>query len=140
MLPGEAGINVRKTARYAGKDCDPLQPFRSQLDTPWRVAADFDKYRAEFRIVDVEVVMVHVNGFVTVEVELPVDLVPGESLGLLLRHANEHDGIPHRALLTEPVGNIVLSFLMPELVNRDLLLFRQCFYGLSGPFRYLPQH
>src|ERR1019366_1544351 len=24
MLPGEAGINVRKTARYAGKDCDPL--------------------------------------------------------------------------------------------------------------------
>src|ERR1017187_10237883 len=25
MLPGEAGINVRKTARYAGKDCDPLQ-------------------------------------------------------------------------------------------------------------------
>src|ERR1017187_2375676 len=25
MLPGEAGINVRKTARYASKDCDPLQ-------------------------------------------------------------------------------------------------------------------
>src|ERR1017187_7203555 len=24
MLPGEAGINVRKTARYASKDCDPL--------------------------------------------------------------------------------------------------------------------
>lgn len=24
MLPGEAGINVRKTARYAGKYCDPL--------------------------------------------------------------------------------------------------------------------
>ena len=25
MLPGTAGANVRKTARYAGKDCDPLQ-------------------------------------------------------------------------------------------------------------------
>ena len=24
MLPGAAGINVRKTARYAGRDCDPL--------------------------------------------------------------------------------------------------------------------
>ena len=28
MLPGEAGINVRKTARYAGKDCDPLRDAR----------------------------------------------------------------------------------------------------------------
>jgi hypothetical protein len=25
MLPGAAGINVRKTARYAGRDCAPLQ-------------------------------------------------------------------------------------------------------------------
>ena len=25
MLPGTAGANVRKTARYGGKDCDPLQ-------------------------------------------------------------------------------------------------------------------
>ena len=24
MLPGTDGANVRKTARYAGKDCDPL--------------------------------------------------------------------------------------------------------------------
>ena len=26
MLPGAAGINVRKTARYAGRDSDRLQP------------------------------------------------------------------------------------------------------------------
>ena len=25
MPPGHAGINARKTARYTGKDCDPLQ-------------------------------------------------------------------------------------------------------------------
>jgi hypothetical protein len=30
MLPGEAGIDVRKTARYAGKDCDPLHPQAAQ--------------------------------------------------------------------------------------------------------------
>src|ERR1017187_10397331 len=30
MLPGEAGINVRKTARYASKDCDPLQEAEAQ--------------------------------------------------------------------------------------------------------------
>ena len=32
MLPGEAGINVRKTARYAGKDCDPLQIQKGYLN------------------------------------------------------------------------------------------------------------
>jgi hypothetical protein len=32
MLPGEAGINVRKTARYAGKDCDPLQCKSSAIE------------------------------------------------------------------------------------------------------------
>jgi hypothetical protein len=30
MLPGAAGINVRKTARYAGRDCAPLQYFVEQ--------------------------------------------------------------------------------------------------------------
>jgi len=25
MLPGAGGANVRKTARYAGEDCEPLQ-------------------------------------------------------------------------------------------------------------------
>src|ERR1700690_1627760 len=33
MLPGDAGINVRKTARYAGKDCDPLQ--RTSIWMTW---------------------------------------------------------------------------------------------------------
>jgi hypothetical protein len=28
MLPGTAGANVRKTARYAGKDREPLQHLR----------------------------------------------------------------------------------------------------------------
>jgi hypothetical protein len=31
MLPGEAGINVRKTARYAGKYCDPLQTTENSI-------------------------------------------------------------------------------------------------------------
>lgn len=36
MLPGEAGINVRKTARYASKDCDPLHPSAKNTDRQHR--------------------------------------------------------------------------------------------------------
>src|ERR1017187_694689 len=42
MLPGEAGINVRKTARYAGKDCDPLQQIPSSLKALASQAAAFN--------------------------------------------------------------------------------------------------
>src|ERR1700690_3879702 len=38
MLPGDAGINVRKTARYAGKDCDPLHYGNRQWDMEARLA------------------------------------------------------------------------------------------------------
>src|ERR1017187_9071436 len=39
MLPGEAGINVRKTARYASKDCDPLQERKKIAHGASRVEA-----------------------------------------------------------------------------------------------------
>jgi len=32
MLPGAAGINVRKIARYAGRDCDPLHEMLSNVE------------------------------------------------------------------------------------------------------------
>src|ERR1017187_7218588 len=41
MLPGEAGINVRKTARYASKDCDPLQ-YSERCRSPFRDDGDRD--------------------------------------------------------------------------------------------------
>ena len=114
-------------------------PVQAQLDTPGRVAADFEEQRAELFVVDIEIVVVHVNRLVTVELELSVDFPAVESLRFLLRHSDEHDPIPHRALAAEFVGNVVFSLLMPELVNRNGILLRQCLYCFTELFRDLPQ-
>jgi hypothetical protein len=60
---------------------------------PRRIATNFEEHRAEIGIVNIEVVVVNVDGLVTRVLELAIDFLALECLCLLLRHANEHNPI-----------------------------------------------
>ena len=52
MLPATGGANVRKTARYAGKDGDPLQlalPFDASLEEEILSALDLTHFATRYR-------------------------------------------------------------------------------------------
>jgi hypothetical protein len=68
--------------------------------------------------------MIHVDCFVAVELELPVDLPALKCLGFLLRHTDEHDRVPHRTLTAEFVGQIIFLLFVLELINRNLVPLR----------------
>ena len=112
----------------------------AQLDSPRRIAAHFQKQRPEVHVVDVEVVMVDVNRLVAVELKLSVDLCAVERFRLLLRHTNEDDLVPHPAPPPKVVGDIVLAFLVIELINRNLLPLRLSLHRFAELLRHLAQH
>ena len=68
-------------------------PVQAQLGSPRRIAAHFQEQRPEIGVVDVEVVMVHVDGLVPRELELPIDLLALKCLRLLLCDADKDDAI-----------------------------------------------
>src|SRR5580700_3232871 len=111
-------------------------PVQTQLDSPRRIAAHFQKQRSEVLVVDVEVVVVDVNCFVAVELELSVDPGAVERFRLLLSHTNEDDLVPHAVLPAEAVGDIVLPLLVIELINRNLLPLRLNLHGFAELLRH----
>ena len=113
---------------------------QAQLDAPGRIATDLQEQRTEVFIVDIEVIVVYVDRFVTVKLELSVDLPAVEGLRFLLRHPDEDDRIPPLALAAELVGNVVFSLFVLEPIHRNPFLFRQCFDCLAKLLRDLPQH
>jgi len=76
--------------------------------------------------------MVDVDRLVAVELEPPVDLLSVEGLRFLLCHADEDDLIMHSTLPAEIVGDVVLPFLVVELLNRNLLWLGLRFYRRIG--------
>jgi hypothetical protein len=115
-------------------------PVETQLRAPRRVAANLEKQGAEILIVDVEIVVVDVDGLVPVELELPVHLLPVERLGLLLRDPDEDDLIPHWPLPSNLIGDVVLLLFVVELVNRNVVSLGLCFHRLTEAFRHLPEN
>jgi len=81
----------------------PFMPVQTKLHAPRCVAAHLYKQRAEVLVVNVEVIVVHVDRFVPRELELPVDLLSAEGLRLLLGYAHENDLVPHLALAADLV-------------------------------------
>jgi hypothetical protein len=72
--------------------------------------------------------------------ELPVDLLALEGLGLFLRHADEDDPIADAALLPHFVRDIVFPLFVIELIDRYSLLFRHRLYRVAELLGYLAQH
>jgi hypothetical protein len=62
----------------------PFVPVEAQFHAPRRIAANFDEDRSEVGVVDVEIVVVDVDGLVAVELKLPVYFLAVERLRLLL--------------------------------------------------------
>src|SRR5262249_38722921 len=105
-----------------------------------RITAHLDKQRAEVGILNIKVVVVYVDRLVARELKLPVDLLALEGLRFLLRHTDENDPILYAALLPDLVGYLVLTFLVIELVRRNLMLFGHCLHRLAELLRYLAPH
>ena len=95
---------------------------------------------AEVGVINVEIVVIHVDALVARELEPPVDFLALESLCFLLRHADEDDSIAYAALLPNSVGELVLALFVVELVDGDLLPLRHCLHRLAELFGYLPQY
>src|ERR1700728_308550 len=100
----------------------------------------FEEQRAEVGIVNIEIVGIDVDRLVACKPELPVDLLALESLRLLLRHTHEHPSVADLTFPAEIVGNIILSFLVVELVEGNVFAFSHGLHGLAELLRYLPQH
>src|ERR1035437_1648257 len=100
------------------------------------IAADFEEQRTEVFVINVEVVMVDVNRLITVDLKPPVHLFPVERLGLLLRHPNEDNAVAHLSLTAEVVGDVVLPFLVMELVDRYSLALRLRLHRFTESLRY----
>ena len=82
----------------------PFVPVQAQLGGPWRIAAHFEEHGAEVGIVNVEVVVVHLDRLVAREQKFSVDLLALEGLRLLLRHSDKDDPILDAALFPDLVG------------------------------------
>src|SRR5215467_8574836 len=95
-------------------------PIEAQLGAPWRIAAHLQKQRPEIRIVNVEVVVVHVDGLVARALKLSVDFPALKCLRLLLGHSHEYDPVANAPSLPHPVCDFVLSLLLVELIERNL--------------------
>ena len=87
-------------------------PIQAQFHAPRGVAADFDEQWAEVRVIDIEIVVVHIHGFVALEFKTSVHLFPAECLGFLLGYPNEDDPVPHLPFLGQSIGDIILPLLM----------------------------
>jgi len=112
----------------------PFGPFvtvEAQFHAPPRIAANFDEDGSEVGVVDIEIVVVDVHGLVAVELKLPVYLLPIERLRLLLCHADEYDAVADLPLAAELVGDVVLPFLVMELVKRYGIALRQGLYRIA---------
>jgi hypothetical protein len=89
---------------------------QAQLDPPRRVAAQLEKQWAEVVVVNVKVVMVHVDGLVPAELKLPGDLLSAERLRLFLRGPDVPErfaggaGLPDDMCLGED-GNLYVAHL-----------------------------
>jgi hypothetical protein len=114
-------------------------PIDAQLCPPRRIAAYFDEQRPEVCIVDIEVVVVHVDSFVACELESSIHLLALESLRFLLRHTDEDDPVADVALAPTRIGHIVLALFVVELVNRDPISLRHRFDRIAELFRDLAQ-
>ena len=115
-------------------------PVQAQLGPPRRVAAHLQEQRPEVLVIDVEIVVVHVDGLVARELEPPVDLLALERLRLLLCDPDEHDPVTDAALPPNPIGDIVLPLLVVELVNRNPFPLRHRLHGIAELLGHLPQH
>ena len=115
-------------------------PVQAQLGPPRRIAANFEEHRAEIGIINIEVVVVDVDGLVARVLEPAIDFLALECLCLLLRHAYEHDPIANPALLPDAVGDVIFPLFMIELIEGNLLLFRHHLYRIAELLGDLPQH
>ena len=106
----------------------PFMPVQAQFHAPRRIAANFDEEGSEVGIVNVEIVVVDVDGLVPVELKLSVYLLPVECLRLLLGHSDEYDAVADLPLAAELIGYVVLPFLVIELIKR---------YAIRAPPRTL---
>ncbi len=113
---------------------------QAELDSPRRIAADLQEQRSEVLVVDVEVIVIDVDRLVAVELELPVDLFPVESVRLLLGHSDEDHSVPCSSLTPELVAGLVLVFLVLELMEGDLLPLGQGLYRRTEFLGDLTQH
>ena len=91
-------------------------------------------------IIEVEVVVVHVNCLVAVKLKLPVDLLPVKSQGFLLGHTDEYDAVPRAPLAPEFIGDFVFVLLMPELIYGNVFPLGQFLHGRPKTFRDLSQN
>ena len=95
------------------------------------VAANFDEQRSEVGVVDVEIVVVDVDGLVAAELKLSVYFLPIERLRLLLGHSDAYDAVADLALAAELIGDVVLPFLVIELVKRYGIALGQGLYRVA---------
>ena len=84
--------------------------------------------------------MVDVDRLITVELKLPVHLLPVERLGLFLRHPDEDNAVAHLPLPAEVVGDVVLPLFVLELVNRYVLSLRLRLHRFTESLRYPSEH
>src|SRR5262249_52879756 len=96
---------------------------------PGRITAHLDKQRAEVGIINIKVVVVHVDRLVARELKLPADLLALEGLRFLLRHTDEDNPIFYPALLPDLVGYVVLP-LFQNVHSPDI---RICCIGAARP-------
>jgi len=106
----------------------PFMPVETQLERVGRVATDLDERRPPLPIDDVDVVVVHVDGF-----PLPGEMHPGPPPGLgrvprpgpLLRYPDEHDAGGGGEAVPVLLDNVILAFPLPELDPRIARLSHQ---------------
>ena len=96
-------------------------PVDAQFDPPRRIAAHFDEQRTKVRILNVEVVVVHLDGFVARELELPIALLALKGLCFLLCYTDENEAVANATLLPNLVGDFALAFFVVELIHGDVL-------------------
>jgi hypothetical protein len=66
--------------------------------------------------------VIHVHWLIPAELEFPVDLLAGERHRFLLRDADKDHLVAHLSLLSNAIGDVVLSLSVLKLDDRDLML------------------
>src|SRR3954454_20454716 len=112
----------------------------AEFDAPRRVAGQLDKQWPEVFVINVEVIMVDVDGLIAIELKLTVHLRSVERFRLLLCNSDEDNLVAYFPLSTEIVGDIVLPLFVLKLINRNLMPFRLCPYRSAELLRHLTQH